>query len=90
MVIGFPTFRTAFDSAHPYPLPSGINFLHFGSDLYIDVLLLFEFPGGSGDQVLDVADNLADIIGYASSRIGRISAALVGGDFKLRIPATGL
>jgi hypothetical protein len=70
-------------------MPS-VDLLHLIADFNLDVLLLFKFPRGPGDQLFDVADNLADIVGDASGRIGRISAALIGYNFKLRIPAAGL
>jgi hypothetical protein len=60
------------------------------ADLGLDVLLFLEFCGRPGDQSVDVADNLADVIGYASGGIGRVSAPLVSDNFKLRILAAGL
>jgi hypothetical protein len=59
-------------------------------DFNLDVLLLSEFPGGPGDQLFNVADNLADIIGNASCGIGGIGAAFIGNDFKLIVLTPGL
>jgi hypothetical protein len=64
-------------------LTPGVDLNHLIADFNLDVLLFFKFPRGPGDQVFNVADNLADIIGNASSRIGRVSTTLVGDDFQL-------
>jgi len=40
--------------------------------------------------MFDVADNLADVIGYASGGIRRVSAALIGCDIKLGTPTACL
>jgi len=56
----------------------------------LDVLLLFKFARGPSDQLFDVADNLADVVGNASGGIRRICTALIRFDFKLRISAAGL
>jgi len=53
------------------------------ADFDLDILFLFKFSRGPGNQVLDVADSLADIIGKASSGIGCVGTALEGNDFKL-------
>jgi hypothetical protein len=90
LVIGFPVFQTAFYPADTQALTSGVDLNHFIADFNLDVLLFFKFPGGPGDQILDVADNLADIIGNASSGIGRVNPALIGRDFELCIPAACL
>ena len=87
MVIGFPVFQAAFYPADTQALTSGVDLNYFTADFNLDVLLFFKFPGGSGDQILDVADNLADIVGDASGRIGGVGTAFIGGDFKLGIPA---
>jgi hypothetical protein len=68
-------------------LTPGVDFQHFIADFDFNVLLFFKFCGGPGNQVLDVADNLADIVGDASGRIGGVGTAFIGGDFKLGIPA---
>jgi hypothetical protein len=56
---------------------------HFVADFDLDIVLLSEFPWSPGDQVIDVADNLADIIGYSSSGIRREGTALEGRDFEV-------
>jgi hypothetical protein len=90
LVIGFPVFQAAFYPADTQALTSGVDLNYFTADFNLDVLLFFKFPGGLGDQILDVADNLADIIGNASSGIRRVSPALIGCDFELCIPAARL
>jgi hypothetical protein len=40
--------------------------------------------------MFDVADNLADVIGYASGGIRRVSASLIGCDIKLGTPTACL
>ena len=83
LVIGLPVFQAALYLANAQALTSGVDFQHFIADFDFNVLLFFKFFGGPGNQVLDVADNLADIVGDASSRIGRVSTTLVGDDFQL-------
>jgi hypothetical protein len=87
LVIGLPGFQAALYLANAQALTSGVDFQHFIADFDFNVLLFFKFFGGPGNQFLDVADNLADVVGDASGRIGREGTAFISDDFKLWIPA---
>jgi hypothetical protein len=90
LVIGLPVFLSAFYPTDAQALITNVDHHHFIADFDLNVLLFFKFPGRPGDQALDVADNLADVIGNASSGIGREGSSLTGDNFKLLILSTGL
>jgi hypothetical protein len=70
-------------------LTPGVDLLNLMADFNFDVLLLFKYRRRPGDQLLDIADNLADVIGNASGRIRSVGTAFISDDFKLCVPVPG-
>jgi hypothetical protein len=50
----------------------------------VDAIFVAEYFGRDGDELLDVVDNLADIVGNASGRIGRMGSFLEGDNLQIR------
>jgi hypothetical protein len=80
LVESLPLVLTVFKLAHPHPAPLEIDFLDFVKRARIDVLFVAEDLRCTGDERIDVVDNLADVIGYPSGRVGSVRAAFEGHD----------
>jgi hypothetical protein len=62
-----------------------IDFSYFVADTGIDAIFVSEFLRCYGDKFPDVVDNLADIVGDASSGVGRMRPPLEDDDLQFRL-----
>jgi hypothetical protein len=49
----------------------------------VNVVIRLEFLRCYGDQLFDIVDNLADVVGDASDRVGGMGSLLEGNDLKI-------
>ena len=82
LVEGFPLDTPALKLAHTHPPPIEVDGLDFMERACIDVLLVAERLGGTRNQCLNIVDNLADVIGNPSGRVGCVRTALKSDDLE--------
>jgi hypothetical protein len=84
MIESLPRFLFLFKGPDEDPAVFQIDFDDFMKDAGIDAVFVPKGIRRDGDEPIDVVDNLADIIGNASGRIGRMGSFLEGDNLQIR------
>jgi hypothetical protein len=83
MIESLPKFLFLFKGPDEDPAVFRIDFDDFMKDAGINAVLVPKGIRRDGDELIDVVDNLADIIGNASGRIGRVGSFLECDDVQI-------
>jgi hypothetical protein len=84
VIEGLPKFFLLSNRPDEDPAISEIDFGDLMQNAGVDAVVVAKCFGRNGDEPIDVVDNLADIIGNASGRIGRMGSFLEGDNLQVR------
>ena len=84
MIKGFPPLCLLFRRSDKDPAVLQIDINDLVEDPGVDAVIVPEFFRGDRDELPDVVDNLADIVGNASSRVRGVGPFLESNDIQVR------
>jgi hypothetical protein len=85
VIEGLPPFFLFRDRPDTDTAVLQINFGDLMQDTGIDAVFIPKFFRCDGNELPDIVDNLADIVGNASGRVGCMGPFLEGNDIQIRI-----
>ena len=83
MIVGLPPSFLALEAIHVDAPVFGVDLLDLMEHPGVDTVIGFECLRSHRDEGLDVVDNLADVVGDASGRVGGVGASLECNDVQI-------
>ena len=83
MIVGLPPSFLALQAIHEDAPVFRVDLLDLMEHPGVDAVIGFEFLRRDRDQRFDIVDNLADIVGDASGRVGGVGPLLEGNDIQI-------
>jgi hypothetical protein len=85
MIVRLPPSFLALQATYENALVFRVDLLDLMENTGVDAVIGLEFLRCDRDQRFDIVDNLADVVGNASGRVGRVGAFLEGNDVQILV-----